>query len=147
MTHKSRLEDLRLEDFLAHIQESINRIFAYTKPLSEQDFLSNAMVQDAVVRNFEIMGEAAHHVLDRCQNLVSNDEQTALKNAYKMRNVLVHGYFGVDHATVWDTIQTDLSVLKQKIDGMMAEHGKSEEHTLDEPLNEEEPDIGDDFGL
>ena len=43
MTHKSRLEDLRLEDFLAHIQESINRIFAYTKPLSQQDFLSNAV--------------------------------------------------------------------------------------------------------
>ncbi len=145
MTHKPRLEDLRLEDFLGHIQASINRIFFYTESLSKQDFFSNAMAQDAVVRNFEIIGEAAHHVLDQCKDIVSKDDLAALKNAYRMRNVLVHGYFGVDHATVWDTIQTDLPVLKQQIDKMIEEQDTIKKQTLEALADEEAPDIGDDF--
>ncbi|MBU2739953.1 HepT-like ribonuclease domain-containing protein [Acidithiobacillus concretivorus] len=146
MTHKPRLEDLRVEDFLEHIQASINRIFLYTESLSKQDFFSNAMAQDAVVRNFEIIGEAAHHVLDQCKDIVSKDDLAALKNAYRMRNVLVHGYFGVDHATVWDTIQADLPVLKQQIDKMIEEQDTVKKHALEALTDEEAPDIGDDFG-
>ena len=121
MTEIKRLEELRLEDFLWHIQESIRRVRAYTQELSQQEFLSNTLVQDAVDKNLEVIGEAAHNILRRYAHLVSKVDQIALGNAYKMRNVLIHGYFGVEHATVWDTIQSDLPALKGQIDKMVAE--------------------------
>ena len=123
MTQK--LENLRLEDFLCHIEESLNRIFTYTKHLSERDFLSNSMAQDAVVRNLEIVGEAARHVLDQYKHLVAQEDQAALRNAYRMRNVLVHGYFGVEQETVWDTIQKDLPLLAEQIRRMTDVYDKT----------------------
>lgn len=58
----SRMDPQRLPDFLQHILDAIDRIQRYVGPLSEADFLRDEKTQDAVVRNFEVMGEAARHV-------------------------------------------------------------------------------------
>ena len=52
----------RLDDYLAHIPEAIERIDRYTKDMDELAFLNNRLVQDAVIRNFEIIGEASHNI-------------------------------------------------------------------------------------
>ena len=52
----------RLADYLAHILEAIERIGRYTEHITEAAFLENEMVQDAVIRNFEIVGEASHNI-------------------------------------------------------------------------------------
>lgn len=53
---------LRVSDYLEHIVEAIYRVLRYTEGLDEQSFLANEMVQDAVVRNIEIVGEAAKNI-------------------------------------------------------------------------------------
>ena len=73
------------------------------------------MVQDAVIRNFEIIGEASRNI-ERVdpQFLVSHPE-LPLSFAYDMRNVLAHGYFKVDLAVVWKTIERDLPYLEEQV--------------------------------
>ncbi len=73
------------------------------------------MVQDAVIRNFEIIGEASRNI-ERVdpQFLVSHPE-LPLSFAHDMRNVLAHGYFKVDLAVVWKTIERDLPYLEEQV--------------------------------
>ncbi len=58
----SKKDALRIPDYLEHILEAIDRIHRYVDDLSEVDFLEDKKTQDAVVRNFEIIGEAAHNI-------------------------------------------------------------------------------------
>lgn len=55
-------DNLRVPDFLGHILDAIERIRKYTRNLIEQEFYSNELVQDAAVRNFEVMGEASRNI-------------------------------------------------------------------------------------
>jgi uncharacterized protein with HEPN domain len=58
----SKAENLRLPDYLWHIQEAIERIHRYVEDLDEIGFLDDEKTQDAVIRNFEIIGEASNNV-------------------------------------------------------------------------------------
>ncbi len=96
-------DPLRLTDYLGHINEAITRILTYCKDMDEAGFLSNAMVQDAVIRNFEIIGEASRNIERVAPQFVENHPELPLAYAYEMRNVLAHGYYKVDLALVWKT--------------------------------------------
>ena len=93
----------RLTDYLVHILEAIERTDRYTEDMGEVAFLENSMVQDAVVRNLEIIGEA------------SNNVARHLAYAYQMRNAVAHGYFDVDLEIVWKTIRNDLPGLYRQV--------------------------------
>lgn len=58
----SRRDQQRLVDYLGHILQAIERIERYTEDMSEVAFLDDEMTQDAVIRNFEIIGEASHNI-------------------------------------------------------------------------------------
>lgn len=105
----------RLLDYLAHIQEAIERISRYVDDIDECAFLSNALVQDAVVRNFEIIGEASHNIEMRYPEFAQAHPELPLAIAYQMRNALAHGYFKVDFELVWKTIHQDLPGLNELI--------------------------------
>ena len=115
---------LRLQD----IVEAIDRILSYTASLSLESFRADQRTVDAVVRNFEVIGEAARHVDDetcaRCPGVPWQDMRD-------MRNVLMHEYFGVSITIVWDTISRDLPSVR---DALRAELTRSES-TPDEPSN------------
>lgn len=74
--------------------------------------MTNAMVQDAVIRNLEVIGEASHNIETRFPVFAANHPELPLAVAYQMRNAVAHGYFKVDLEIVWKTIQTDLSKLQ-----------------------------------
>jgi len=103
-----RSSQLLLED----IQESLQKIFAFTEGLSREAFLVNDLVVDAVLRNFEVMGEAASKFPDDFRSEHSNVEWHKIIG---MRNRLIHGYFGVSTAIVWETIQHHLPVLRDQL--------------------------------
>jgi uncharacterized protein with HEPN domain len=84
-------DPLRLPDYLGYINEVITRIVTYCKDMDEASFLSNAMVQDAVIRNFEIIGEASRYIERVAPQFVENHPELPLAYAYEMRNVLAHG--------------------------------------------------------
>ncbi len=101
----------RLEDYLGHILESIKRIQQYTENMAESVFLENKLVQDAVIRNFAIIGEASNNIEKHYPDFAADHPELPLSFAYQMRNALAHGYFQVDFEIVWTTIHSDISSL------------------------------------
>lgn len=108
-------DSVRRVDYLGHIIEAIDRINRYCQDLDEPSFPSNEMVQDAVVRNFEIIGEASKNVERVAPDFISTHQQLPFAFAYEMRNVLAHGYYKVDLGVVWKTIEKDLPYLREQI--------------------------------
>ena len=108
-------DPLRLGDYLGHILDAISQIQNYCEDLDEVTFLKNRMIQDAVIRNFEIIGEASKNVERVAPEFVAAHPELPLAFAYDMRNLLAHGYYKVDVAVVWKTIERDLPYLQQQV--------------------------------
>ena len=106
----------RLSDYLNHILEAIERIEEYVSDLDEIAFLGNKLVQDAVIRNFEVIGEASNNIEKRFPEFVAAHPELPLASAYQMRNAVAHGYFQVDFEILWKTIHRDLTGLHTKVD-------------------------------
>jgi len=99
---------LLLEDII----ESIRKIKIYTNGLSLDDFLKDDKTIDAVIRNFEIIGEAANRIPDDIR------DKFQLVNWHRIRgfrNRIVHDYMGIDYEIVWEIIEKDLDELLNKI--------------------------------
>ncbi len=105
----------RLADYLAHILEAIGRIDPYTAGMDEAGFLKDPLVQDAVVRNLEIIGEASNNIEKRFPEFAADHPELPLAFAYQMRNVVGRGYFKVDHQIVWSTIRSELPRLGHQV--------------------------------
>jgi uncharacterized protein with HEPN domain len=105
----------RLAEYLAHIVDAIERINRYTEGMDEAGFLEDPMVQDAVLRNFEIIGEASRNIETRYEAFAEAHPELPLSFAYQMRNAIAHGYFAVDFAIVWRTIHRDLPGLMARV--------------------------------
>ena len=112
---------LRLAEYLGHIHEAIMRIQSYVESLNEQEFISNTMVQDAVLRNLEIIGEASHNIDKHFPEFVEKHSDIPFLYAYEMRNAISHGYFKVDLVIVWQTVCNDLPGLSQAIEQVRLE--------------------------
>ncbi|WP_205068465.1 HepT-like ribonuclease domain-containing protein [Photorhabdus bodei] len=80
--------------------------------MDELAFLNNQLVQDAVIRNFEIIGEASNNIGKHYPNFAVANPELPLSFAYLMRNALAHGYFKVDFEIVWKTIHSALQCLR-----------------------------------
>jgi uncharacterized protein with HEPN domain len=108
-------KEQRLPDYLRHILQAITQIETYTAGVDQQAFFASQIVQDAVIRNVEIIGEAANNILKLDSEFGKRHPEMPLRAAYAMRNALSHGYFLVDPVLVWGTVQSDLPVLKTQI--------------------------------
>lgn len=95
--------------YIYHILDSINKIEKYTDSLNVNEFIENDLVQDAVIRNFEIIGEATKSLSN-----VVRDKYSGIpwKKMAGMRDILIHDYLGIDLFAVWETIEQDLPKLK-----------------------------------
>ncbi|MCK4463355.1 MAG: DUF86 domain-containing protein [Candidatus Omnitrophica bacterium] len=100
--------NLYIEDILT----ATKSIEKYTKGLNFLDFKKNNLIIDAVVRNLEIIGEAAKNIPP---NLRNKAPQIEWKKICGLRDILAHEYFGVDVEVVWDILKNKLPDLKKKI--------------------------------
>lgn len=101
--------------YLDDILSSIAAIEEFTKKMTFEDFQNDRKTVDAVVRNLEIIGEAASNIP---QELKNNYPTIPWRDMISMRNKIMHEYFGVDTEIMWKTIQEDLPSLKTKIESL-----------------------------
>ena len=97
---------------IQHILKAIKRIKQYTAGMNEAEFTGEQKTKDAVLRNFQVIGEAARHVPKEVQDLHPDIPWSVMIG---MRHVLVHDYDIVDIPTLWLTIQQDLPPLVPKL--------------------------------
>lgn len=118
-------KDLRVPDYLEHILQAIERIESYTEDLDEVGFLNSELVQDAVIRNIEIIGEASNNIQRVFPEFAALHDDIPWRVMYTMRNRVSHGYFEVDLEVVWKTIHADLpelySQVKECLQGLQAQ--------------------------
>jgi uncharacterized protein with HEPN domain len=98
--------------YLLHIRDSIDRIRGYTSG-GKNDFLRDPKTQDAVIRNLEIIGEAAKRPSDTVRR---QDPKVRWKQVSGMRDKLIHDYFGVNLELVWDTVERELPQLGSAVE-------------------------------
>lgn len=110
-----KTDPLRVPDYLLHILEAIDRILTYTRNMAEPDFQANQLVQDAVIRNIEILGEAARNIGLQAPDFETRYPQIPLKDIYSMRNRLTHGYFSIDVEVVWKAVVEDVPTLRAAV--------------------------------
>ena len=99
--------------FLNHILDAIKKIEKYLQGIDEEAFTKNDLVQDGVIRQIEIIGEAVKRLSD---DIKSQAPLLPWQDIAGMRDKLIHDYFGVDIDTVWLTVEKDIPVLKKEVE-------------------------------
>ena len=107
-------QSLRLE----HILDAIAKIERYTAGLTFETFAADEKTIDAVLRNLEIIGEAARNVPE---NVQEQHPEIPWDKMRDIRNVLIHEYFGISLSIIWETIKHDLPPLVMPLRGLLQE--------------------------
>jgi len=103
--------------YLEDILPAIRKIEKYTHGLAYQQFPKDELVLDAVIRNLEIIGEAARNLL---QDIKKRSSAIEWKKLSGLRNILIHEYFGVDREILWDIVSNKIPELKKAITGSLS---------------------------
>jgi len=98
--------------YLRDIDDEINQIFIYTQHLDLGAFKKNRLVVDAVIRNFEIIGEACKNIPEKIKDKYP---QIPWSKMYRLRNIVSHDYFGIDYDVIWKIITNYLHDNQQDI--------------------------------
>jgi len=111
------------ELFIQDMLEAIEKIERYTESIEDlEDFKEKDIVVDAVLRNLEIIGEAAGNI---SKEIRSKYSEIPWNRVVGLRNVVIHGYFVVDLEIIWVIIKEQLPELKEVLLKMMEELEKS----------------------
>jgi uncharacterized protein with HEPN domain len=98
--------------YIDHILESIRKIKDFSAKLTYNEFRTNELVQDAIIRNIEIIGEASKKVSLKTKHTY---DKIPWKEISGMRDKLIHDYMGTDVKVVWKTIKEDIPILEELI--------------------------------
>ena len=111
---------LRDTDYLEHIQEAMAKIARYVKGVDESGFMADDLLQDGVIRNIEIIGEA---VTKLTPELRAKYPEVPWGDIAGMRHRLIHAYMSVNLEIVWDTIQQTIPAFRAKVAAVRQETG------------------------
>jgi uncharacterized protein with HEPN domain len=100
------------ELLVADIHEAIDKIQRYTDGMDEAEFTAQDLVVDAVIRNIEVIGEAASKL---SEDYVQAHAAVPFRKITATRNRLIHGYFGINLSILWRVVREDLPLLIEKL--------------------------------
>jgi len=115
--------------YLAHILERIDRILRYTAD-GRDAFLANSLIQDGVIRNLEVIGEAAKRIP---QEFRQANPSIPWRSLTALRDVLIHQYEGVSLPEVWSVVGDHLPTLRSSIAALLPPMDQLEREIADEP--------------
>jgi uncharacterized protein with HEPN domain len=110
--------------FIEDILTCIEKIEKYISGVSFEEFCGNEMIVDAVIRNFDIIGEAVKKIPEEIKKKYTGIEW---KEAAGFRDILIHDYFGIDLEAVWDTLRNNIPSFKKQIIKVLESEKKSGE--------------------
>ena len=112
----------RLEDYLDHLAEAVTRATGYVQTLQGiEDLEKNQLVQDAIIRNIEIIGEAVSIINRTAPDFIRQHPEIPWARMRRMRNIVIHRYFAVDLNLLWTTVTNVLPPLKEQIDQLLSQ--------------------------
>ena len=114
--------------YITHIKSCIDKIISYTQDMDEAGFVKNSMVQDAVIRNFEIIGEATKNIDSEFRNKYPKIEWKKISG---MRDKLIHDYIGVDNWAVWGVVKNIIPEFSNQINDIIATEGNGKKPPLE----------------
>lgn len=103
----------RDELYLRDIIKAMDKIFSYTDEMTKEEFKNNSLTIDAVLRNIEIIGEAANQL---SENIYKEYDDLPWSRMIGLRNIVIHDYFGIDLNIIWQIITVNLPETKPKIE-------------------------------
>ena len=104
---------------LLDASQALDAIERFTTDINLDSYLENELLQAAVERKFEILGEALKKACETEPSLA--DTIPDLRAIISMRNRIIHAYDAVDQLILWDAIHEDTTQLKQSLDGLISE--------------------------
>ena|SRR5436309_12308697 len=114
---------LEVRALLFDVQEACRLLLSFTAGKTFPDYCSNPLLRSAVERQFEIIGEALNKAVKLDKGLTSQISECEKIIAF--RNFLIHAYALVSNETVWNIIETRLSVLQNEIDKLLTDQSRS----------------------
>lgn len=109
------MNEIRLYDYLEHIKQAASDACSFVEGLSKEEFLADKRTQQAVIMSLIVIGEAATKVMDRFPEFAEQHPKVPWRNMRGMRNRIAHGYFEINLDVVWDTVQTALPELLERL--------------------------------
>ncbi len=109
----------RVPDYIGHILQAMARIERHVTGVDLQGFIASELIQDAVVRNLEIIGEAANNIQRVDPVFTAAHPEVPWAVMYAMRNRLTHGYDTVDLGVVWMVVARDLPLLQRQVAALL----------------------------
>ena len=106
-------KDLRDKDYIEHILHAIKKINNYVEVSGKEGFFQDEMVQDAVIRNLEVIGEAVSKL---SESKKTENDRVPWRQISGMRNRLIHGYMTTNLEIVWNTVEKLLPEFKREIE-------------------------------
>ena len=103
--------------YVSDMKACCQRVAEYTAGLSREDFESRRLVYDATLRNLELLGEAARNVPDEARALAPD---IPWRRIVGVRNILIHGYLGIDNDIIWDIVSNELASLLPSLEKLGA---------------------------
>lgn len=111
----------RLRDYLTHISQAADRIQAYARDHDQSSFETSELVQDGVIRNIEVIGEASRRIQSAFPDFAAAHPELPLAAAYQMRNAVAHDYFAIDLGILWSTVRLDIPLLAETVSALLRE--------------------------
>jgi len=112
------MNENRLPDYLDHMWQAAADACGFIEGMSKDDFLADKRTQQAVIMSLIIIGEAATKVMDQYAEFSAQHPEVPWRSMRGMRNHIAHGYFDINLDVVWETVQSALPELLERLSAL-----------------------------